>query len=72
MWLAIFNKGIQNANKETRKRPPLLVLYEQGKSILPYCGTIWLSYSKHVISVVHDCLKKELSQSIVQQQNVGQ
>jgi len=68
MSLAIFNKGIQNANKETRKS---LVLYVHGKSILPYCGTIWLSYSKHVISVVHDCLK-ERSQSIVQPQNVGQ
>jgi hypothetical protein len=27
---------------------------------------IWLSCSKHVILVVHGCLKKESSQSIVQ------
>jgi len=39
---------------------------------VPYCGMIWLSYSKHVISVIHDCLKREQSQSIVQPQNVGQ
>lgn len=71
MWLAILHREIQTAYTETRKRPPL-VLHVQGKSILPYCDTILLSYSKHVISVVHDCLKKEQSRSIVQPQNVGQ